>query len=149
MAIEYVLYAECSEDANALICSMLVQLDGIVSGLSQNRVGFDANTIRVVVTNVDSVSARFISDDFALLPNIRILYRLDKFRLEDDQNLLVRCVLAALQSTAGNVILLANGELLALERRNGIVRIDPSRGIWRTQAMGVFATAFKFGEPLP
>jgi hypothetical protein len=96
--------------------------------------------VTVHVAPVTEPSATYYDEDWGLRPAWSVRMRLDKHDLPGAQDALARLVGAALRGTAGDALLLWNGELPVLRRRAGAVALTDHTPLWtpaRAEALGL------------
>jgi hypothetical protein len=98
-------------------------------------------SVTVHVAPVTEPSATYYDEDWGLRPAWSVRMRLDKHDLPGAQDALARLVGAALRGTAGDALLLWNGELPVLRRRaDGAVTLTDRTPLWtpaRAEALGL------------
>jgi hypothetical protein len=149
MAIEYTLHASHVGSVQDFVEALRRQLGTKATTTSEEPAGLDVDGLRVVITKPGEFTARFVHEDYGVMPDVRVLFRLQKDDLEGSQRTLVGCVIASLQVASGDATLLFNGERRVLCRENGVVALDASFSVWTSELREQYGGVFPVGRPLP
>jgi hypothetical protein len=86
----------------------------------------------------------FLKDELGVDPSLTILFRVDKFQNREDQiRVILDATIRMLQQTHGNVILLANGEIVWLLRKSGKLILNRRTNLWTPNLMALVTLGYE------
>lgn len=147
MAIEYTLYFDTSASPLHLHGIVRACTDDGSDLAATNALEFSGQGLQGVISVPDDVTRRFVSEDYSIDAQVRVMFRLDKFEMGKAQDALARCVAEFVRADDGDMLLLFNGELVALRRRSGDLVLREGFGVWAPERLALFGTPYRLGTP--
>ncbi|NJL73232.1 MAG: hypothetical protein HC888_17675 [Candidatus Competibacteraceae bacterium] len=146
MAIEYTLYFDSNRPALELHQVICICVGERPATTLSDVYPFSGLGLQGAVLVPDELTREFVREDFSVNPRVQVNFRLDKFNLMSAQDSLARCISALATADAGDMILLFNGEMVVLQRREGDLLLREGFGVWTPERILLFTTPHRIGS---
>jgi len=145
MAIEYTLYFDTETPVRRLYESACAGVGQVPDQTGTGSFAFAGGALQGVISIPNKVTKEIVAEEFSIDARVRVLFRLDKFALEEAQGSLVRCVSELMSANNHDATLLFNGELVVLRRVAGELVLRDDFGVWTPTRLSLLRVPYRVG----